>query len=174
MTTGVKIAALGYADDVVLIADSREKMQTLLDFCGRYSRACSFKFSPSKCEVILYHRPYRCRFDQSRCRCAEPLYLDGAKLKYVCNKIYLGVVFEKRFLTYKMYLDQILSRAVERSAGLRNLRSDGLGMRPATNLKLFRTLVRPIFEYGTQVIKPTKEFLNGAESCQCQAINTIF
>ena len=62
-------------------------------------------------------------------------------------------------LSFKSYFDFVLSKATQRAAGLRTLGVHCTGLRPKTGLKLYKALVRPIFEYGAQVIKPTISFI---------------
>jgi len=102
------------------------------------------------------------------------LYLNGKVLQYVEQATYLGVSYHKSKLSIKTYFDKVLNKAIQRSAGLRSFGYSADGLRPATGLKLYKMLIRPIFEYATQVIKPPKSFLNGSESCQSQNIKIIF
>ena len=48
-----------------------------------------------------------------------------------------------------------------------------MGLRPKTGLKLYKALVRPIFEYGAQVLQPPASFFSGSKACQAQNAKII-
>ena len=47
-----KIAALGYADDVALLADEPSKLQALINICERWSRRNGMSFNTIKCKIL--------------------------------------------------------------------------------------------------------------------------
>ena len=49
-----KLSTLLYADDVVLITDSRKKLQRLLDTVTEYARKWRFELNPKKSEVVVF------------------------------------------------------------------------------------------------------------------------
>ena len=46
------IPVLGFADDILLIADSPEKLQKLINISGNWSRNNGMSFNISKCKVM--------------------------------------------------------------------------------------------------------------------------
>ena len=50
-----KLGCLGYADDVVLITESREDMDRLLHIADEYGREWGMKFSSRKCKIMEFN-----------------------------------------------------------------------------------------------------------------------
>ena len=50
-----KLGCLGYADDVVLMAESKEDMDRLLNITDEYGREWGVKFSSRKCKVLEFN-----------------------------------------------------------------------------------------------------------------------
>jgi len=114
--------------------------------------------------VLVYHKNYNS---------LKPLYLNNTPLEYVDSVTYLGVSFHKSNLSFKTYFDLLIKKAVQRGAGIRQIGYSVDGLRPKSGLKLYGSLIRPIFEYGSQVLRPTKSFINGSEACQTQNIKLL-
>ena len=49
----LKITALGYADDIVLLADSPRNLQALINICQSWSRKNGMSFNTDKCKVMV-------------------------------------------------------------------------------------------------------------------------
>ena len=47
-----KAASFFYADDIAIIADDREQLQSMLQTCEEHSKEDGFRFSPTKCEIV--------------------------------------------------------------------------------------------------------------------------
>ena len=87
---GLKVTILTYADDIILLASSRAALQKLVNECFTHSCANGYEFSPSKCKVIVLHKNYKD---------LEQIFLGTVPLEFVDFYKYLGVHFEKRYLT---------------------------------------------------------------------------
>jgi len=161
---GIPITTLGYADDLLLLNNTHAGMQNLLQFCATYATDNNFTFSATKCKALVYHTPYNT---------LEPLYISGTKLEYIVQYTYLGVCFNKGKLSFKPYFDKLLHKAVQRGAGIRQFGYSVNGLRPKSGLKLYCALIRPIFEYGSQVLNPPKSFIKGSRACQSQNIKLL-
>ena len=48
-----KVSALGFADDIILLADTPIKLQALIDICVRWSKANGMKFNAGKNKCIV-------------------------------------------------------------------------------------------------------------------------
>ena len=53
------ICALGFADEIVLISDSPEKLQSLLNICQSWALKNRMRFETSKCKVMILNGPAR-------------------------------------------------------------------------------------------------------------------
>jgi len=164
LSVGLKLTALGYADDLALLSHTHFDMQKLLDFSAEYSKANNYNFSAGKCKTLVLHKNYNS---------LKPLYLNGVSLDYVDSYTYLGVCYHKSRLSFKTYFDKLIKRAVQRGAGIRQIGYSVNGLRPKSGLKLYSSLIRPIFEYASQVLNPPKSFINGSRACQTQNIKLL-
>ena len=54
---GIFISALGFADDIVLIADCPKKLQALLDICYNWCRRNGMAFNNDKCKIMMLNSP---------------------------------------------------------------------------------------------------------------------
>ena len=138
------LSALGFADDIILIADCPEKMQTLLDICYSWSLRNGMVFNTEKCKVMALNTPAKnvdFRLGQ------EPL--DKVKIYK-----YLGVVFSNIRLTslYTRHFKRVIDKAEKRINCVRHFGFDSDGLRPATSIVMYNVLVRPILEYASQVL----------------------
>ena len=52
---GSRTYSISFADDIVLLAESPSGLQAMLDAAYEDSRKNRYKFSPTKCEVVIFH-----------------------------------------------------------------------------------------------------------------------
>lgn len=48
----ITVTALGFTDDIILIADKPWKLQVLIDICEKWSRQSKVQFNSDKCKVL--------------------------------------------------------------------------------------------------------------------------
>ena len=53
----ISISCLGFADDIVLVSESPENLQMLIDMCQRWAQDNKMEFNTSKCKVMVFNRP---------------------------------------------------------------------------------------------------------------------
>jgi len=128
-----------FADDAVLVAESRRDLQVLLNAAEKYANSWKLSFNVSKCKVMVFNR-----------KAASPaLLLDGKGLEEVKQYKYLGVWFDGR-VSWKLHKTTVLDKARRRAYMML-----GFGVCKAlpirTCLKLWEILVRPILEYAAEV-----------------------
>ena len=56
--TGIYFKLWYITDDVILIADSHKKIQSLFTFCQKYSKLNNFQFPVKKCEDLGFHQTF--------------------------------------------------------------------------------------------------------------------
>ena len=138
----VHIAALGFADDIVLITDKPWKLQHLLTKCSSWIKKNSMVFNTSKCKVmILNGAPTQERFT-----------LDKILLEIVSTYRYLGVKLSSNYVTnlFKDHFQSVLVRAKTRAATIRRLGFSKNGFRIKSSVTLYKLQVRPLLEFCAQ------------------------
>jgi hypothetical protein len=88
---GVKVGsfnykALLYVDDIILISESAEDLQTMLDCCQKYADEHSFQFSMKKSQVVVFGKDEDYDFQWT---------LMGGKMAQVDHYKYLGLTFRR-------------------------------------------------------------------------------
>lgn len=98
-----------------------------------------------------------------------PLYFDGTPIKEVTRHTHLGITFSSN-MSWKPHVDRVCSRASQRNNILRKLKFR-LPRRTLENL--FKSLVRPILEYGDVVFDDNSVLLSQRiEAIQLDAART--
>ena len=157
LSFGLSISILCYADDCILLANTKKDLQVLLNACFTHSLQNGYAFAPTKCKVMVFHVP------QKELR---PVFLGNHTLELVQAYKYLGIVFESAHQNYKQYLDSILQKILVRSTQLKAIGMDKDGLRATTAIKLYKSLVRPLIDYAAQVLHFNKQTLDSLESAQ--------
>ena len=139
-----EITVLGYADDIVLIADSPSKLQEQINICERWSRRNGMKFNTEKCKVLPLNIGTK----------GWTFTLAGRAIEKVTEIKYLGITLSRSRLTtlYGKHIAKVLEKAEARLNAIRHMGLQKDGLRIETSIKMYKILVRPILEYAAQVI----------------------
>ena len=140
----ITVSALGFADDILVIADDPSKLQALLDICSNWSEQNGMPFNIKKCKVLVLNEALK----------GLSFKLTGAPLELVKETKYLGVLFSRSRLTslYGRHLAKVLERAEVRANAIRHMGHHKDGLRPQTAVTMYKVLVRPILEYAAEVL----------------------
>ena len=140
----ILVTALGYADDIVLIADHPSKLQKQINICERWSRRNGMRFNTEKCKVLPLNVGMK----------GPSLTISGKSIEKVKSMTYLGITLSRSRLTtlYGKHVTKVLEKAEARANVIRHMGFQRDGLRPETSIKMYKTLVRPILEYATQVL----------------------
>ena len=147
------ISALGFADDIVLIADNPYKLQKLINICEQWAKINEMTFNIDKCNVMVFNlKHYDHRF-----------YLGREPLKFVTSYKYLGIQLSSKVgqhTLFKEHFTKIIEKAETRLNCIKHFGFHKDGLRPQTAIRLYKILVRPILEYGAQILSFRRYFLN--------------
>ena len=134
---GCRINSLLYADNIVLMSSSREKLQNMMDTCEKHSIRYGYVFSPPKCEII------------------SPTAEGCSRLKLYCQEVrgsssfkYLGIPVTETGIKVSAVCVEGISRAVKTASLFSTIGCNGRGFSPATSRWILTTFVRPQMEYG--------------------------
>ena len=92
---GVYMGAVGFCDDILLLAPTRDGMQVMIDTCDRFAKKYNLKFStdpdPSKSKSKCI---FVCGLDRKKEK-PVPLVLNGKELPWVESALHLGHVLHE-------------------------------------------------------------------------------
>src|ERR1700738_2435964 len=141
-----RINAILYADDIALISESVDIMQSMLDYCTQFAKERHFHWGTQKCEVLQARIPPT----------SPPLILQNDPLKISKTFKYLGIHFDNKGLDVNACVDRI-GKSMERAAEALS----AIGLQPR-NYPLhiianhFRVFVRSCGEYALAIL-PLRE-----------------
>ena len=142
-----------YADDIAIVTDTAEEMQTTLNGLCEYSVINNFRFAATKCEVICSDDAY------------EDVGMYGVSVQRCSTFSYLGIIFDERGINSKLHIDRLVGKAtaalhIDRlvgraTAALHLVQSIGANSRgfPDSLLRsLYIAFVRSSAEYGLAIL----------------------
>ena len=103
-----------FADDIVLLAENKEDLQTLMDITYRYSQTWRFNFNYDKCAVVIFEDtmsgPIKYGECKVECTCGRHWKLGSRLIIETDSYKYLRVELDNR-LTFKQFKARILDKA---------------------------------------------------------------
>ena len=130
------VTVLGFADDIVLIADTPENVQKLLDICSNWAKRNGMSYNTDKCKVMLLNvHDKNCLFS-----------LDKKELEIVKIYKYLGLVIcnTRKTSLFTRHVSLAIKKAEKRINCIRHFGFERDGLRIATSVWMYKVLVRPI------------------------------
>jgi hypothetical protein len=136
---GVKFNIMLFADDVVLLAESRQDLKKLLDIVYGYSQRWRFKWNSSKSKIL--------RFGSRKARSLH-YFLGLQELEVVKSFKYLGVDIQEN-LSWTITKKRFEEKAKSRIPMITKAVIEGLSVK--TGEKLWDTMLRPTLKYAAEV-----------------------
>ena len=138
----VHIAALGFADDIVLISDKPSNLQQLLNICKSWATKNNMAFNTSKCKVMIFNGADK----------HVIFTLGNDVLEIVSTYRYLGVLLTSKYVTnlFKAHFENILQKAKTVAAAIRSHVYGAAGFRIKSSVKMYKLQVRPLLEFSAQ------------------------
>jgi hypothetical protein len=154
---GVKLNLLLFADDVILLADSKHDLQKLLDAVFEYSQMWRFRWNCSKSKVMCFGS-----------RKAQKLhyFLGFQELQVVKSFKYLGVDLQDN-LSWTMTKNRFLNKAKSRIPLVTKAVIEGLSIK--TGEKLWESMIRPVLEYAAEVTGSKRNRFKAKSARSCWA-----
>ena len=153
---GVTVSGLGFADDIILVADNESSMKALIKICEIWSRQNGMLFNISKCKAMVLNGA------------KEPstwsLYDEA--LETTNSYKYLGVTISSTRLTslYTEHFNIIEQKVNTRVNCIRHFGFSRDGLRPFTCIRMYKVLVRPILEYAAQTLSYRHYYFNSTKT----------
>ena len=171
-SNGTRLQILCFADDILLISDTPDDLQKMVDVCYNYACRHSFKFSIKKSKImIIHHKPKKHQNLQWN--------LGKDPLERVTTYKYLGVDLcqcvglGSNALPYKQHHARLLSKAETRLNMVKHLGMCKDGLQLPTAIKLYKLLVRPIVEYAAPSLTWSESQFQVYERFQLKALKSL-
>jgi len=140
-----RLSILLFADDIVLVADSAQELQQMLDlvtdFCSRWRCDCNTK----KTEVVVYGKGVS-KAEMEKMR----FHMGAAELRVVVSYKYLGLDLMRTGSMAKMK-ERLLAKARAKVASALGIANTHGLLTVSYGVQLWHTLIRPTLEYGAEI-----------------------
>lgn len=136
---GNKISALAFADDVVLLSETREELQKMLEILKRETRTMGLKINDNKTKLVRFGRGTENEEDITE---IEQQYEQVETFKY------LGVIVSSQSEEH-IEIKNRINLASRSLHALNKLLSTRL-LSHRTKLKIYKTIIRPVLLYGAE------------------------
>ena len=137
-----KLRLLLFADDLVLLSESPEALQSSINSLSKYCLKWSLQVNLTKTKVVCFSR--------QRTTMSHMFHLSGSPITIASEYKYLGVLLSANG-SLKPAISILASQANKATFSLIKTSMHLGHPKPTTLLYLFDTLVRPITEYGCEV-----------------------
>ena len=134
------INCLLWADDIVLLSESEDGINRLLQDLHRYTEINQLKVNTEKTKCMIFNKTGRLLH--------KTFYLGNYKLETVRSYKYLGLVFTPSG-EIKSALDDLRSRALKAYMALKSKLGSFFSEYVIDSITLFDTLIKPILLYGS-------------------------
>ena len=139
--TFLNLLVLLYADDTILLTESEEDMQKVLETVSDYCRSSNLKINCGKTKYMIFSR--------GKVRNAMSMYINGHVIERVDSFCYLGVVF-KYNNTFQLAIKNNVAKA-EKAHFKITSETAGHNLSVVSKLHLLDSLIIPIPLYGCEV-----------------------
>jgi hypothetical protein len=160
---GTHIACLAYADDIVLIAPTAEKLQALLDLLAKHAHKWRFRFNANKSNVMVFGTKRQIAEAD-----AEHFQLGPDAIDVVRDYKYLGCEASALLGRASAVVDRLVQVAKLKGS---NLSGPGGcrfgGVHAVKSMSLWEAYVRPVLEYGAEVWTPNSLQAKKLDSVLC-------
>lgn len=159
---GERVPAFGFADDIAIVTNCHETMETVLRICEEYSVEFDFRWKPSKCECISSEAEFR------------PFTLYGEEIARVETFSYLGVPFNHRGIDAMLLARKNVSRTIAASEAMASFGVNGYGFNPYRSVLAWKAFVRSCADYGLAVTHFPDRTMDTLEKAHCNSLRKLF
>ena len=142
---------LQFADDIVLwqkgqcIDEIVEELNKRIKSVSKWCKLRGLKMSPEKCVPVIFTR--KRKIEQPK------IVIDGKQLDYKNCAKYLGLIWDKT-LNWKDHIKETICRCTKK-IGILKVLCNKYVLRQEIGIALYKTLIRPAMEYGSEVWSDT-------------------
>ena len=152
---------LMYADDTTIF-DTGEYIQMLLDVATTWAFLYGMRFNGDKCKAIRKGPPL-----------SFPLRLQQGDIDVVDHHPYLGLIFSARGVDWSASMTPRLKKATMTMNILTTKGLHAFGWSFQHSIVVYKTFIRPLFEYGLALTLLPKPVIACLQKCQNEALRRI-
>ena len=154
------------------LAKTPKDLQKLISICDKWSKKNGLTFAPSKCKIQAFN-PKKSRKKCKKRKRKVTFKLYKQNIKSVPHFKYLGLLIQNSYNPYNEFVSLQLEKAAKRLGVVRLLGFHKDGLRIKTVVKLYKLLIRPILEFGAQIVSYSKTHLLRLKRFQTQALRSL-
>ena len=138
----IRLCAMLYADDLILLAESESDLKLQMEIPGKYTIKWNMEIIPKKSEVMIFNNPKKRKDEEFFCVINNILTTKSYK--------YLGVILNAKH-SYKAHADMIVEKVNNCLFSLIKKSREWRGFNPYLLLHLFDHLISTIMSYGCEI-----------------------
>lgn len=160
-TSGVNMNCLLFADDTVVFAKTLIALRRLLTVVETWAGANHMRFAPEKCVYVGPAQDHN-------------LTMYGQQLVRKESAKYLGIYFRESGIDWHQTGIERTNKARGIAAMLNSLGMNATGWAPESSVRVYKTFIRPVMEYGIALYPVCKQVHEPAQKVQDLALRLLF
>ena len=161
---GINTGVIMYADDLLIMTDSLEKMKKALKICEEFGKINEIKYNPKKTQIMATNGKNMRK---------ENIKLCNEEIEWVNKLKYLGIWINQK----NNNKDHLQERRIKAWASYHKLKNDIdiENKKMSLNLKihLFKSYIRPIIYYGLENLHLTKTELRKIQTMEAIMVKSM-
>jgi hypothetical protein len=144
---GKRLPLLMYADDIVLLANGIKELQDMMQLTSTFAWDNRFSFNGKKSAIMTFNANRQLRKDVE----AHKWELLHEKVDLTEEYEYLGTTTCTRDTDWNQHVRKRIKEAKKKSHDLLWICRNDRGLRPRSAVTLWKSIVRPVLEYASEV-----------------------
>lgn len=148
-----------YADDVAIVIDHEGKFDLVADALESHSYLNNYRFNPRKCEIMNATNEFK---------------LYGEPIPRADTFKYLGCMMDKYGIRWDLHFSRLRQKTLQVLNFFKAVGYNSMGFRERTRLMLFKTFLRPLYEYCLCIMPYNAHRLNLLDRLQHECLCALF
>ena len=141
----IQICAMLYADDLILLAESEQDLQTQMNSLGTYADIFQMEVNQKKTKVLIFDKPAKLKKRASKTLSIGNINIEEDKIYK-----YLGVVFTSKG-SFIEHVNTLKEKANKAYYSIVARSKEWQGFNPKTFFHIFDHTILPILNYGAEI-----------------------